>query len=106
MRGGKSTRDPLNPNNKIGKAQGQQVEGPSPSTKTQKDQGEDEEMVPQDFTNTSYLLFPTRKRKQAMDEQFAHFVEMIEKILVSIPLMDVLHVPSYEKYIKDIINNK
>jgi hypothetical protein len=41
-----------------------------------------------------------------MDEQFAHFVEMIEKILVSVPLMDVLHVPSYAKYIKDIINNK
>jgi hypothetical protein len=30
---------------------------------------------------------------------------MIEKIHVSIPLMDVLHVPSYAKYIKDIINN-
>ena len=41
-----------------------------------------------------------------MDEQFARFVEMIEKIQVSIPLMDVLHVPSYAKYIKDIINNK
>ena len=41
-----------------------------------------------------------------MDEQFAWFVEMIEKIHVSVPLMDVLHVPSYAKYIKDIINNK
>ena len=41
-----------------------------------------------------------------MDEQFARFVEMIEKIHVSVPLMDVLHVPSYAKYIKDIINNK
>ena len=41
-----------------------------------------------------------------MDEQFAHFVEMIEKIHVSVPLIDVLHVPSYAKYIKDIINNK
>ena len=88
------------------KAQGQQEEGPSPSTKTQKDQEEDEKMAPQDFVDTSYLPFPTKKRKQAMDEQFAHFVEMIEKIHVSIPLMDVLHVPSYEKYIKDIINNK
>ncbi|XP_066374959.1 uncharacterized protein [Miscanthus floridulus] len=41
-----------------------------------------------------------------MDEEFAHFVEMIEKVHVSIPLMDVLHVPSYTKYINDIINNK
>jgi len=31
---------------------------------------------------------------------------MIEKIHVSVPLMDVLHVPSYAKYIKDIIKNK
>ena len=104
-RGGKSTRDPPNPNNKIGKAQGQQEEGSSPSTKTQKDHKE-EEMTPQYFVDTSYLPFLTRKRKQAMDEQFARFVEMIEKIHVSVPLMDVLHVPSYAKYIKDIINNK
>ena len=104
-RGGKSTHDPPNPNNKAGKAQGQREERPSLSTKTQKDQGEDEETVPQDFTDTSYL-FPTRKRKQAVDEQFARFVEMIGKIHVSIPLIDVLHVPSYAKYIKDIINNK
>jgi hypothetical protein len=31
---------------------------------------------------------------------------MIEKIHVRVPLMDALHVPSYAKYIKDIINNK
>ena len=104
-RGGKSTRDPPNPNNKIGKAQGQQEEGSSPSTKTQKDQ-EEEETTPQDFIDTSYLLFSTRKRKEVVDEQFGCFVEMIEKIHVSVPLIDVLHVPSYAKYIKDIINNK
>jgi hypothetical protein len=33
-------------------------------------------------------------------------MEMIEMIHVSVPLMDILHVPSYVKYIKDIINNK
>ena len=41
-----------------------------------------------------------------MDEQFTHFVEMIEKIHVSVPLMDVLLVPSYAKYMKDIINKR
>jgi hypothetical protein len=41
-----------------------------------------------------------------MGEHFARFVEMVEKIHVSVPLMDVLHVPSYAKYIKDMINNK
>ena len=63
-------------------------------------------MAPQDFVNTSYLSFPTRKRKQAMDEQFARFVEMIEKKHVRVPFMDVLNVNSYAKYITDIINNK
>ena len=63
-------------------------------------------MEPKDFIDTSYLPFPTRNHKQVVDEQFACFVEMIEKIHVSVPLMDVLHIPSYACYIKDIINNK
>ena len=63
-------------------------------------------MTPKDSVDTSYLPFSTRNRKQAMDEQFTRFVEMIEKIYVSIPMMDILHVTSYVKYIKDIINNK
>jgi hypothetical protein len=105
-RGGKSTRDPPNPNNKAGKAQRQQDEGSSSTMKIQKDQEEEEETAPEDFIDTSYLPFPTRKRKQAVGQQFAHFVGMIEKIHVSVPLMDVLHVSSYAKYIKDIINNK
>src|SRR6185437_9291942 len=41
-----------------------------------------------------------------MDEQFARFVEMIQKIHVNVPLLDVMHVPTYARYIKDIINNK
>jgi hypothetical protein len=79
MRGGKSTCNPPDANNKTGKAQEQQEEGPSPTTKTQKDHEVEEEMVPKDFIDTSYLSFPKRKRKKVMDEQFAHFVEMIEK---------------------------
>jgi len=35
-RGGKSTHDPPNPNHKAGKAQGQQEDRPSPSTKHKK----------------------------------------------------------------------
>ena len=73
---------------------------------TPNEKEQEEETSPKDFINTSYMLFPTRNRKQAVDEQFTQFVEMIEKIHVSVPLMDVLHVPSYAKYIKDIINNK
>jgi hypothetical protein len=72
--------------------------------KTQKES--EGETIPLEYTDTTYLPFPTRTRRQAMDEKFMHFVEMVEKVHVSVPLLDVLHVPSYAKYIKDIINNK
>ena len=85
----------------IGKAKECQEAEPSTKEKEQ-----EEEIAPKDFVDTSYLSFLTRNHTQAMDEQFACFVEMIEKIHVSVPLMDVLHVPSYAQYIKDIINNK
>ena len=75
-------------------------------TQEEKEKEQEVEIAPKDFANTSYLPFPTRNRKEAVDEQFAHFVEMIEKIHVIVTLMDILHVPSYDKYIKDIINNK
>ena len=67
-RGGKTTRDPPNPNQSTGKAKEHQEAEPSTKEK-------EEETAPKDFINTSYLLFPTRNRKQAVDEQFAHFVE-------------------------------
>jgi hypothetical protein len=102
-RGGKNTRDPPNPNQTARKAkEHQEVE---PSTK-EKEKEQEEVTSLMDFVNTSYLPFPTRNRKQSVGEQFARFVEMIEKIHVSVPLMDVLHVPSYAKYMRDIINNK
>ena len=52
------------------------------------------------------MPFPSRKKKSTVDDQFARFVEMIGKIHVNVPLMDVLHMPSYARFIKAIINNK
>jgi len=101
-RGGKSTRDPPNPNHSVGKAKQHRAAEPS-TTQEEKEKEQEVETAPKDFIDTSYLPFPTRNHKQAVDEQFTHFVEMIKKIHVSVPLMDVLHVPSYAK---DIINNK
>ena len=83
-RGGKSTRDPPNPNHSAGKAK-QCQKAKSSITQEEKEKEQEEETAPKDFVDTSYLPFPTRNRKQAMDEQFAHFVEMIEKIHVSVP---------------------
>ena len=62
--------------------------------------------APQDYIETSFLPFPTRNKKATVDEQFTHLVEMIQKIHVNVPLLDVMHVPTYARYIKDIINNR
>ena len=85
MRGGKSTRDPPNPNHSVGKAKQRQEVEPS-TTQEEKEKEQEVETAPKDFVDTSYLSFPTRNHKQVMDEQFARFVEMIEKIHVSVCL--------------------
>ena len=47
-----------------------------------------------------------RARKPSTDEQFSRFVEIIQQLNINVPLMDVMKVPTYARYIKDIINNK
>ena len=102
-RGGKSTRDPPHPNH-AGKAPAtQEEEQPTDQEETTEPE---KGTAPQDYIETSFLPFPTRNKKATVDEQFIHFVEMIQKIHVNIPLLDVMHVPTYARYIKDIINNK
>jgi hypothetical protein len=39
-------------------------------------------------------------------EEFGKFVEVIKKLYVNIPLLDAIQVPTYAKYIKDILGNK
>jgi hypothetical protein len=40
------------------------------------------------------------------DEQFKKFIEVIQKLYLNIPLIDVMQVPTYAKYLKDILNKK
>jgi hypothetical protein len=40
------------------------------------------------------------------DEKFSRFVEVIRKIYVHVPMLDVMQVPTYAKYLKDILNQK
>jgi hypothetical protein len=47
-----------------------------------------------------------QKLKAKMDEQFGKFVEVIQKLYINIPLLDVIQVPTYVKYLKDILNNR
>jgi len=47
-----------------------------------------------------------RAKKPSTDEQFSCFVEMIQQVNINVPLMNAMKVPTYARYIKDIINNK
>ena len=60
----------------------------------------------QEFPDTTALLFLEQLRKLVADEQFGMFIEVIRKLYVNIPLLDAMHVPTYDKYIKDILGNK
>jgi hypothetical protein len=54
----------------------------------------------------NYILFPRRIRRPQSDEQFSMFMEVIQKLYVNIPLLDAIQVPTYAKYIRDILNKK
>ena len=60
----------------------------------------------QDYHDTIALPFSEWIRKPVADEQFGKFVEVIKKLYVNIPLLDAMQVPTYAKYIKDILGNK
>ncbi|WVZ83371.1 hypothetical protein U9M48_030529 [Paspalum notatum var. saurae] len=62
--------------------------------------------APHEFYDTTVLPFPERQKKTSVDNQFGKFVEVIKKLYVNIPLLDVMQVPTYAKYLKDILNNK
>ena len=47
-----------------------------------------------------------RAKKSNTDEQFNRFVEIFQQVDINVPLMDAMKVPTYARYLKDIINNK
>ncbi|WVZ63313.1 hypothetical protein U9M48_012954 [Paspalum notatum var. saurae] len=114
-RGGKSTQDPPHPSgvsrtNHTGKEQEKTTEmeendDPEPSTGTAKEKAP-LKTLPHEFYDTTVLPFPQRNKKAAADEQYSKFVEVIKKLYVNIPLLDAMQVPTYAKYLKDILNNK
>jgi hypothetical protein len=57
------------------------------------------------MTPTSYH-FHAEIKKAKMNEQFGKFIEVIQKLYINIPLLDVIQVPTYAKYLRDILNNK
>jgi hypothetical protein len=110
MRGGRSTKDPPY-------LKGARRALVVPPVAEQENNNEVEQDVqPQDtlqdhemrqkFHDTNYIPFSHRIRRPQSDEQFSKFVEVIQKLYVNIPLLDVIQVPTYAKYIRDILNKK
>ena len=97
-RGGKSTRDPPYPNHagKDTSAEKPAEEEELPPRKT----------APHEFYDTNLMPFPERRRKPTVDEQFTRFVEVIQKLHINVPLLDAIQVPTYARYLKDLISNK
>ncbi|XP_052199599.1 uncharacterized protein LOC127806389 [Diospyros lotus] len=53
------------------------------------------------------LPFPKRFLKANLDKKFAKFLKVFKKLHINIPLLDVIsQMPSYAKFLKDIIANK
>jgi hypothetical protein len=94
-RGDKSTRDPPYPKGA----------GKTLVVVQEEIEKEDDEILPQeqalqqDFRDTTLLPFPRRNRKAKIEEQFGKFVEVIQKLYINIPLLDVIQVPTYAKYL-------
>jgi hypothetical protein len=45
-------------------------------------------------------------RKLVEHEKFSHFMEVIRRMYIHIPMLDAMQVPTCERYLKDILNQK
>ncbi|XP_022852387.1 uncharacterized protein LOC111374013 [Olea europaea var. sylvestris] len=53
------------------------------------------------------IPFPQRLNKHKMEQQYKKFLEVFKKLHINIPLADaLLQMPSYAKFLKDILSNK
>jgi hypothetical protein len=107
-RGGKTTRDPPHPNPAKKKQKEVTTESDEEVDTEEASPGEERlrKTTPQEYIDTTLLPFPRRIKKPTVDEQFRKFVEVIKKLNVNIPFLEAMQVPTYAKYLKDILNNK
>ena len=52
------------------------------------------------------MTFPPKSTKNKDDEEFERFAEMLRLVFSRTRLTDILKMPPYAKYMKDIITNK
>jgi hypothetical protein len=63
-------------------------------------------MTPHEFYDTQLLPFPKKIKRLASDERFNRFVDTIQCINISVALLEAMQVPTYPRYLKDILTNK
>jgi hypothetical protein len=52
------------------------------------------------------MPFPSKKQKSKEEEHYNKFCEWMKPLFLQIPLADAIKLPSYSKYMKDIVSNK
>ena len=77
-----------------------------PPREEEPDKVHEGKMAPHEFYDTQVLPFPMRAKKPSTDQQFSRFVEMIQQVNINVSLMDAMKVPTYARYIKDIIKQQ
>jgi hypothetical protein len=61
---------------------------------------------PNDISDTHLLSFLHQAKKLVEDEKFSRYVEVIRRMYVHILMLDAMQVPTYARYLKDILNQK
>jgi hypothetical protein len=61
---------------------------------------------PKDISDTHLLPLPRQAKKAVEDEKFSHFMEVIRRMYVHILMLDAMQVPTFAKYLKDILSQK
>jgi hypothetical protein len=61
---------------------------------------------PKDISDTHLLSFPRHAKKHVEDEKFSRFVEVTWRMYVHILMLDAMQVPTFARYLKDILNQK
>jgi hypothetical protein len=61
---------------------------------------------PKDISDTHLLPFPRQAKKPVKGEKFSCFMEVIWRMYIHILMLDTMQVPTYARFLKDILNQK
>jgi hypothetical protein len=62
--------------------------------------------LPKDISDTHLLPFPHQAKKHVEDEKCNHFMEVMWRMYIHIPMLDAMQVLTYARYLKDILNQE